>query len=39
VKRLELDNEGVAELTAVVDVFNGINSLPMRINRPLVAFI
>jgi len=27
VKRLELDNEGVAELTAVVDVFNGINSL------------
>jgi hypothetical protein len=27
VKRLGLDNEGVAELIAVVDVFNGINSL------------
>jgi len=27
VKRLGLDNEGVAELIAVVDVFNGTNSL------------
>jgi alkylhydroperoxidase family enzyme len=27
VKRLGLDNEGMAELIAVVDVFNGTNSL------------
>jgi len=27
VKRLGLDNEGVAELIAVVDVFNGTNAL------------
>jgi len=27
VKRLGLDNEGIAEIVAVVDVFNGTNSL------------
>jgi alkylhydroperoxidase family enzyme len=27
VKRLGLDNEGIAEIVAVVDVFNGTNRL------------